>query len=95
MGFRHDIAKSLIAVIVSRCEDSQYRDITESNMADSTTFDTMHRKWASTPVEFVLVESARAFSVFKRYQRLQLEPRFQEQDQLRCCDRTLSSLGRK
>ncbi|MDA8698124.1 hypothetical protein N9M41_06565, partial [Rhodopirellula sp.] len=40
MVFRHDIAKSLIGVIVRRCDDSQYRDITDSNLAGSTTFNT-------------------------------------------------------
>jgi hypothetical protein len=37
MGFRHDIAKSLIALIVRHSDDIEYRDIAESNMADWTT----------------------------------------------------------
>ena len=42
MGFRHDIAKSLISVIISHCDEIQYRDIAETNVADSTRLAGIH-----------------------------------------------------
>lgn len=46
MGFRHNIAKSLIWLIVREPNDIEYREIAESYMADSTTFDAVDRNWA-------------------------------------------------
>ncbi|QDT60509.1 hypothetical protein SV7mr_30320 [Stieleria bergensis] len=58
MGFRHDIAKSLLAVIVLDFDDLQYRDIAEKNMADSTTragnFAWTNSSWSNPPGRFRL-----------------------------------------
>lgn len=62
MGSRHNIKKSLSTFTVRECEDAEYRDIAESNMADSTSV----RKVLDGPHKR-LVESASSVTALSRW----------------------------